>query len=230
MNRSYSKIRNIQRANIMLENSFLLKKLLNEQLFLNEPLTDEEKNKHTNKWYYPLIKPKSANELLSVGPNNIAIRYNDGTVNTYSDKGYYNSKLPSGTVHEGTWESKPDGGYIVKTNDGDSYDTEIGKWYSQYSAGTTNQNSISTSDATTTSSVSSGGAAIPSGLDNVEGVKKFQTWLDTNHPGWHSKYGTLGDNLGKGWGKYGPNTKRAWSTYQTEYSKVSNTTPTDDGP
>lgn len=42
-------------------------------------------------------------------------------------------------------------------------------------------------------------------------VKDFQTWLDKNKPGWHNKYGTLGDDEEKGWGIFGPNTKRAWN-------------------
>jgi hypothetical protein len=47
--------------------------------------------------------------------------------------------------------------------------------------------------------------------DNELDVKDFQTWLDKNKPGWHNKYGTLGDDEGKGWGIFGPNTKRAWN-------------------
>jgi hypothetical protein len=58
---------------------------------------------------------------------------------------------------------------------------------------------------------------IPIELKDVEGVKKFQTWLDSKHGGWHTKYGTLNDNTLKGWGKYGPNTTRAWSQYKDEY-------------
>lgn len=46
--------------------------------------------------------------------------------------------------------------------------------------------------------------------DGPKDVKKFQSWLDKNHPGWHKKYGTLDDNESRGWGIYGPNTKRAW--------------------
>ena len=66
----------------------------------------------------------------------------------------------------------------------------------------------------------SGGGAkstIPAELKDVDGVKKFQTWLDSKHVGWHSKYGTLNDNTLKGWGKYGPNTTKAWSQYKDEY-------------
>jgi len=47
--------------------------------------------------------------------------------------------------------------------------------------------------------------------DDELDVKDFQTWLDKNKPGWHNKYGTLGQDEGKGWGGFGPNTKRAWN-------------------
>jgi hypothetical protein len=47
--------------------------------------------------------------------------------------------------------------------------------------------------------------------DDELDVKDFQTWLDKNKPGWHNKYGTLGDDEEKGWGIFGPNTKRAWN-------------------
>jgi hypothetical protein len=51
---------------------------------------------------------------------------------------------------------------------------------------------------------------IPTELGGTQGVQDFQTWLDTNKPGWHSKYQTLGGNVQKGFGKFGPNTSRAW--------------------
>ena len=66
---------------------------------------------------------------------------------------------------------------------------------------------------------------IPIELKDVEGVKKFQTWLDSKHGGWHTKYGTLNDNTLKGWGKYGPNTTKAWSQYKDEYLNGSTETP-----
>ena len=50
----------------------------------------------------------------------------------------------------------------------------------------------------------------PSNTEDLD-VKEFQSWLDDNHPGWHSKYGTLGDDEEKGWGIFGPNTKKAWN-------------------
>jgi hypothetical protein len=68
-------------------------------------------------------------------------------------------------------------------------------------------------------------STIPTELKDVDGVKKFQTWLDSKHGGWHTKYGTLNDNTLKGWGKYGPNTTKAWSQYKDEYLNGSTATP-----
>ena len=53
--------------------------------------------------------------------------------------------------------------------------------------------------------------------DKPSNVKEFQTWLDKNHAGWHRKYGKLNDNIEKGWGIFGPNTKKAWAN--TEWRK-----------
>ena len=66
---------------------------------------------------------------------------------------------------------------------------------------------------------------IPLELKDIKGVKKFQDWLDVNHPGWHRKYGRLNQNLLRGYGKYGPNTTRAWNnqSIKDEYLKTSNT-------
>jgi hypothetical protein len=63
----------------------------------------------------------------------------------------------------------------------------------------------------------------------LKDVKAFQTWLDKNKPGWHDKYNTLGTDPAKGYGKFGPRTSKAWSTYKDEYLKGTNTptvTPT----
>lgn len=61
---------------------------------------------------------------------------------------------------------------------------------------------------------------IPSELKTVEGIKHFQDWLDTNHPGWASGYtdGVLlkGKN-GGGYGSFGPRTSKAWASYKTDY-------------
>jgi hypothetical protein len=57
----------------------------------------------------------------------------------------------------------------------------------------------------------------------LKDVKAFQTWLDTNKPGWHDKYNTLGTDPAKGYGKFGPRTTKAWATYKDEYLKGTNT-------
>jgi len=77
-----------------------------------------------------------------------------------------------------------------------------------------------------TSSSGSQSTQIPSELKDIDGVKKFQDWLDVNHPGWHRKYGTLNKNLLRGYGKYGPNTNRGWNSYKDEYLKTPNSTAT----
>jgi hypothetical protein len=51
---------------------------------------------------------------------------------------------------------------------------------------------------------------IPNELKNVEGVKKFQDYLDQNYPKWHNKYGTLKKDVNKGYGKFGPRTSKWW--------------------
>jgi hypothetical protein len=66
----------------------------------------------------------------------------------------------------------------------------------------------------------------------LKSVTEFQDWLDKNKPGWHDKYNTLGKNAAKGYGKFGPRTSKAWSTYKDEYLKGGNTptvTPTPTG-
>ena len=73
------------------------------------------------------------------------------------------------------------------------------------------------------------GNTVPAELKDV---KAFQTWLDKNKPGWHDKYNTLGTDPAKGYGKFGPRTSKAWSTYKDEYLKGTNTptvTPTPTG-
>jgi len=58
---------------------------------------------------------------------------------------------------------------------------------------------------------------IPSELKDVEGVKKLQDWLDKNHPGWHDKYKTLDRNKGRGYGKFGPRTKKWWDLLKDDF-------------
>jgi len=58
---------------------------------------------------------------------------------------------------------------------------------------------------------------IPTELENADGVKKFQDWLDINHPGWAT--GFEGGILSKrgGYGRFGPRTTAAWNRHKSEY-------------
>jgi hypothetical protein len=73
----------------------------------------------------------------------------------------------------------------------------------------------------------SGGGSTPKVTIPAElkDVKDFQDWLDKNHPGWHDKYNTLGKDVAKGYGKFGPRTSKAWSTYKDAYLKASPNQP-----
>ena len=83
---------------------------------------------------------------------------------------------------------------------------------------------------------------IPKELENEEGVKRFQDWLDGNAPNWATGYKDGKLNQGTknpgfksgGYGKFGPRTSAAWKnpTYKDGYLKSLQTpnesTPTED--
>ena len=64
---------------------------------------------------------------------------------------------------------------------------------------------------------------IPSELGNEEGVKKFQDWLDANKPGWATGYADGKVNKGRGYGRFGPRTSKAWTTHKDAYLNPVNT-------
>jgi len=66
---------------------------------------------------------------------------------------------------------------------------------------------------------------IPKEINSLEKLKSFQDWLDTNHSGWVNKYKTLNKDVKKGYGKYGPSTKKAWEMYGKEYLSSNTVTP-----
>ncbi len=59
----------------------------------------------------------------------------------------------------------------------------------------------------------------PKELKDVDGIKKFQDWLDVNVPGWATGYqgGIL--NKGNGYGRFGKRTQTAWKSYSSFYMK-----------
>jgi hypothetical protein len=62
-------------------------------------------------------------------------------------------------------------------------------------------------------------SSIPEFLGNVDGVKKFQDWLDKTHPGWATGYPNGVLNKAGGYGRFGPKTTAAWNSYGEEYKK-----------
>lgn len=52
--------------------------------------------------------------------------------------------------------------------------------------------------------------------DAPKDVKRFQDWLDVNYPNWLNG-GKL--NKGRGYGTFGPYTKKAWAQYKTQYKQ-----------
>ena len=60
---------------------------------------------------------------------------------------------------------------------------------------------------------------IPKELGDIEGVKKFQDWLDKNHAGWATGFSGGVLNKAGGYGRFGPRTSKAWSSYGSEYQK-----------
>ena len=73
---------------------------------------------------------------------------------------------------------------------------------------------VSTSSITSSPISKQGKVVSSTEQDKPSNVKEFQTWLDKNHAGWHRKYGKLNDDIEKGWGIFGPNTKRAWTNIE----------------
>jgi hypothetical protein len=61
--------------------------------------------------------------------------------------------------------------------------------------------------------------AIPKELLDIEGVKKFQDWLDKNKVGWATGFPGEVLNKASGYGRFGPRTTKAWSSYGPEYLK-----------
>ena len=112
--------------------------------------------------------------------------------------------------------------FKITTEDGDKFDSKSNKWSGTPS--TSNSNNSSTG-AASTGAASTSQTTNPTGLTDV---KAFQYWLDKNKPGWATGYtgGILGK--GKGYGTYGPRTKKAWEdvTIRNEFLKDSSITPT----
>lgn len=146
----------------------------------------------------------------------------DGTIWNFKKNGDFIYKYPSDKGVNGKWVVNGTS-FKITMDDGDEYDSKANKWKSNTSTGAASSGATST--AVTSTAVTST-SSIPAELKDV---KAFQDWLDKSKPGWHDKYNTLGKDVSKGYGKFGPRTSKAWSTYKDEYLKGTNTptvTPT----
>jgi hypothetical protein len=66
---------------------------------------------------------------------------------------------------------------------------------------------------------------IPAELKDIDGVKKFQDWLDKNKAGWATGFSGGVLNQAGGYGRFGPRTTRAWNSYGQEYLKGGTSKP-----
>ena len=83
-----------------------------------------------------------------------------------------------------------------------------------------NTSNTSTTDKEMDSRQANSKYVVPSELGDKYNVQAFQDWLDEKYPNWHKKYGTLKQNVGKGYGLFGPSTYDAWSKHRDEYLGV----------
>ena len=65
---------------------------------------------------------------------------------------------------------------------------------------------------------------IPSELENSEGIKVFQNWLDLYKAPWATGFNGGILNRGSGYGNFGPRTQKAWNLYGKEYIQLLNNT------
>jgi hypothetical protein len=169
-----------------------------------------------------VIKEQTTNKLGCVtfpaGQNFVDVRtkskyslrlFNNGVIEQISDK------------EKGTWECATESCQITfKWNKAQS--SNVSMSFTETVLGCKNgkiegQSSNTTSNTNTNTN--------PSDLTDV---KAFQDWLDKNKPGWAAGYTGGIVNKGKGYGTYGPRTKKAWEdvTIRNEFLKASPTTPT----
>lgn len=66
----------------------------------------------------------------------------------------------------------------------------------------------------------------PVGKGTTPEIKAFQDWLDDNNKGWLPKYPEgLNSEVNKGYGRCGPNTRRAWANATLQNAYVKGITP-----
>lgn len=89
--------------------------------------------------------------------------------------------------------------------------TELSKLNTQNGVGNQTNNNTVNNPVTNTAT------ATPKELGDAEGIKKFQDWLDINKAGWATGYKDGKLYKARGYGRFGPRTSKAWSSYGQEY-------------
>lgn len=161
--------------------------------------------------------------MVSTVKSKIAINvWNDGQVDVNFTSSSYSNSNGSSTLKQVTNCDNLSNGIIGKLSDNSNFvNNDIASKISQTIGCEKNDN---TKGVRTQSGIKFAQAAnnrekptvqtykIPAELKDVNGIKSFQTWLDNNHPGWVKKYGKLEGKPERGYGKFGPNTNRAWNS------------------
>jgi hypothetical protein len=76
--------------------------------------------------------------------------------------------------------------------------------------------SVTTKDVDSLYAARSKDESVQQTQDAPKDVKVFQDWLDANYPNWLNGRKL---NKGRGYGTFGPYTKKAWSQYKSKYKE-----------
>jgi hypothetical protein len=205
--------------------------IVDEQGLAGNPMTGQASGGQTyggtsntsgTKWYDVIEKWANRNSKKFKARDDQFWYYsNNKDVWNFKKNGTFIYAYADGQDSKGNWVVNG-ADFKITTEDGDKFDSKSNKWSGAPS--TSNSNNSSTG-AASTGAASTSQTTNPTGLTDV---KAFQYWLDKNKPGWATGYtgGILGK--GKGYGTYGPRTKKAWEdvTIRNEFLKDSSITPT----
>jgi hypothetical protein len=191
-------------------------KTLSEQSQLDEVIYDTKTGK--------ILQPQNQTQTTTNTPTN---QQTNTTQTTTTEKKQTTLK-PTGTSTPNTKESSIGVTYQYDYPNDKKYvyGVKDGKWFGK---NLTNGKEFDLSTFTTAidnlskkfpNALKQGTPSLPLQLNNIDGVKSFQDWLDVNVKGWASGYkdGIInkGQN-GGGYGNFGARTQKAWNTYKDKY-------------
>ena len=168
-------------------------------------LTKFVKNKtQFSNWYAPQVKNKDTGAIAAGQKLGVA---NPEWWEWFKDNRFYifndvnNALAGVKWIKSGKWAEK-DGVLTMTTDDGNSFNTSTLTWEKKKAV----------------TEKPSAPPQIPTELKDINGVKAFQDWLDENKAGWASGYANnILNKTGKGYGRMGPRTSKAWGLFKDEY-------------